>query len=121
MVAKTKDDMKKYVDEAVDAQRIYTEDLFSKATQRVSKVIDEQLESKLKAALAVIRPVESSSVEEFKMPVIYRHQEECLEILKRRISLAVSQYELATSLRVKHVVFGHIDGHIIARPVVSNV
>jgi hypothetical protein len=91
------------VDTAMDAQRQYSENLFSKAEKRVSTLVDE----KLKLALSTIRPEESVDLEPVrtKMPYVIKQNAECLDLLKARLSALVTQYEISTGFRVRCVYF----------------
>lgn len=111
------------VDAAMDAQRQYSEELFSRADKRVRTQFEE-LEVKMKTALTTLRPEEQTmQVEEMSttMPIVERQNSECLEVLKRRMAALVMQYELATGLRVRCVYFEKSHGYTIVKPLVHNI
>lgn len=85
---------KAYVDEAVNAQRVYSEDLFSRATKRVDVIIEERL----KKALEVMRP----DVPKVSLP---QANERALTLVKQSLEKLAQDYEHVTGQRLYRIEF----------------
>lgn len=108
MTTKTNDRLtKKYVDEAVDANRQYAETLFGKAEGRVKLVIDSMIDQKLNTALSVIRPentVKSQNaplVSEIKHISLRQANEDLLVLLRQQLQKLASLYYQHSGLKLE--------------------
>jgi hypothetical protein len=102
--AKTVPATKDYVDQSIDAQRQFAENLFSKSEGRVKLILDHMVEAKLKEALATIRPEKESTLRRPQTTrFIGKDNMDHLKLLRDAIAEAVLQYEFDTGLRVRSV------------------
>lgn len=117
----TKEFVNNAVDAGMDAQRQYSEELFSRADKRI-KTQFEELEVRLKTALTTIRPEKTLDIEPVhtRMPYAANSNAECMAVLKSKMLGLVTQYEIATGLRVRCVYFEHMNGLTIVKPLVHN-
>jgi hypothetical protein len=112
MTIKTNDRLtKKYVDEAMDSARQYSETLFGKAEGRVKVIIDDMVDKKLKDAMSIMRPTPASGCSDVQKQVDVKQislrdaNEAFLNVLKQRFQKLAFDYERFSGLMVEHVSF----------------
>jgi hypothetical protein len=122
MEAKTNGRLTKaYVDDGLDKQRVYSEDLFSRATKRVDTIVGEivqrhcaDVEKRLREALDKMRPAASSDVKPVE-EVLPNANVRMLTSLNNTFMKLAADYTRATGLRVNSVAFIYRDGAAVCR------
>lgn len=99
---------KAYVDSGLDIQRMYAEDLFSRATKRVEAMVGEivqrhcsDVEKRLREALGKLRPDDEKPVHE----ILPNANVRMLNSLNGAFIKLANDYTRATGLRVNSVAF----------------
>jgi hypothetical protein len=115
-----------YVDQSIDAQRQYAENLFGKAASRVANdvlaKIDAQIEARFKKALETIRP--TANAIDLQVPLSQRNWL-AYDTLRKRVLEAVTEYQTESGLLVRYIAVDNrvqtLDRIINVRPIIANV
>lgn len=105
MTTKTNERLtKKYVDEAVDAQRQYAETLFGKSEGRVKVILDDMIDKKLKDALAIMRPTPASGCKdsvEVRQVSLRQVNEEMIRLIKVQLVKIAQTYYTYSGIQLE--------------------